>query len=438
MRVFHLKKLCNFLTLLIFSISLFLLLSFLASPARSLLQNPPSLAVFNEVWQNVNDNFYDPKFNGIDWKTLREKYEPFVRQTKSLDEASPVINQMLSELNTSHTRFYTKSEPAYYQLLGIFDNGSFLKEIKKVFPDGKLEYTDIGVFTKEINGKIFISAILDGSPAAQAGLKVGDQILTIDDNKYQPIESFVDKADKEVKISIQRSVESESIETITVIPKKLNPKTIFLEAMRASLEIIKRDRQNLGYVHIWSYAGDQYQELLTQELIYGKLKEADGLILDLRDGWGGASPDYLSIFTAKVPSLTQVSRRGRSTTEYQWKKPVVLLVNQGTRSGKEILAYGFQQYDIGSVIGTKTAGAVVGGSPFLMQDGSLLYLAVVDVFVNGERLEGKGVIPNIEVPYPLEYARGKDPQKDKAIEVLVEALKKQSGAARSRPLDYAD
>jgi carboxyl-terminal processing protease len=396
------------------------------------------LAVFNEVWQNVNDNFYDPKFNGIDWKTLREKYEPFVRQTKSLDEASPVINQMLSELNTSHTRFYTKSEPAYYQLLGIFDNGSFLKEIKKVFPDGKLEYTDIGVFTKEINGKIFISAILDGSPAAQAGLKVGDQILTIDDNKYQPIESFVDKADKEVKISIQRSVESESIETITVIPKKLNPKTIFLEAMRASLEIIKRDRQNLGYVHIWSYAGDQYQELLTQELIYGKLKEADGLILDLRDGWGGASPDYLSIFTAKVPSLTQVSRRGRSTTEYQWKKPVVLLVNQGTRSGKEILAYGFQQYDIGSVIGTKTAGAVVGGSPFLMQDGSLLYLAVVDVFVNGERLEGKGVIPNIEVPYPLEYARGKDPQKDKAIEVLVEALKKQSGAARSRPLDYAD
>jgi carboxyl-terminal processing protease len=50
----------------------------------------------------------------------------------------------------------------------------------------------------------------------------------------------------------------------------------------------------------------------------------------------------------------------------------------------------------------------------------LLYLAVVDVLVDGERLEGKGVIPDIEVPSPLEYAQGKDPQLEKAVEVLLE------------------
>jgi carboxyl-terminal processing protease len=326
---------------------------------------------------------------------------------------------MLSELNTSHTHFYTKFEPAYYQLLGIFKDG-FWKETKKFFPNGNLEYTGIGVFTKDINSRTFVAAILDGSPAAKAGLKVGDLVLAVDGNKYQPIQSFVDKVDKEVEVAIQRTPELDTIKKITVIPKKLNPSTVFLDAMRKSIEIIERDGRKIGYIHIWSYAGEQYQQLLEEEIAFGKLKEADSLILDLRDGWGGANPNYLNIFTEKVPIMTQVRRDGtRTNLDFQWRKPVVMVVNNGTRSGKEILAYGFKQYEIGKVIGTKTAGAVVGGRPFLLQDGNLLYLAVVDVFVNGERLEGKGVTPDIEVPFQLEYAQGKDPQKEKAVEVLV-------------------
>ena len=429
MRVPRLKKISRLFATISISILVFLLLSFLASPARSTFKEAQKFAVFEEVWQTVNDNFFDPKFNGVDWKAVRKKYEPSVKQAKSLDEVSVVINRMLSELNTSHTHFYTKFDTGYYQLLGIFNAGSW-KEIKKFFPDGNLEYTGIGVFTKDINGKTFITAILDGSPAAKAGLKVGDEVLAIDGNKYQPIQSFVDKADKEVEISIQRTSDPKTIKKITVIPKKLNPNTVFLDAMRTSSEIIKRDGRKVGYVHIWSYAGDQYQQLLEEEIAYGKLKDADSLILDLRDGWGGATPNYLNIFTEKVPIMIQVRRDGtRTTLDYQWRKPVVMLVNNGSRSGKEILAYGFKQYKIGQVIGTKTAGAVVGGRPFLLQDGNLLYLAVVDVFVNGERLEGKGVTPDIEVPFQLEYAQGKDPQKERAVEVLVEAVRNQEGAA---------
>jgi carboxyl-terminal processing protease len=99
-----------------------------------------------------------------------------------------------------------------------------------------------------------------------------------------------------------------------------------------------------------------------------------------------------------------------------------MVVNNGSRSGKEILAYGFKKYGLGKLIGTKTAGAVVGGSPFLLEDDNLLYLAVVDVWIDGERLEGKGVIPDIEVPFPLEYAQGKDPQFNKAVDVLLKQL----------------
>jgi carboxyl-terminal processing protease len=416
---------------LIIVVALSLLMIFLPVSLKvSSAKDSQYINTLSEVWQEVDENFFDPKFNGVNWKAKREEYEERIKPAQSIEEASVVINQMLGELNTSHTRFYSRLEPAYYQLLGVFDRGDFAQEIAKLFPDGKLEYTDIGIFTKDINGKTFITAILDGSPAAKAGLKVGDAVLMVDGKPYQPIQSFVDKADREVKISIQRTPDAKSIEDITVIPKKLYPNTLFLEAMRESIKIIERDRalpgaksdrQKIGYVHIWSYAGDQYQQLLGDEIAYGKLKDADSLILDLRDGWGGANPNYLAIFAEKVPVLTRIPRDGiKRNLDYQWRKPVVMLVNNGSRSGKEILAYGFKKYGLGKVIGTKTAGAVVGGSPFLLNDGNLLYLAVVDVLVDGERLEGKGVIPDIEVPFPLEYAQGKDPQLERAIDVLLQ------------------
>jgi carboxyl-terminal processing protease len=399
-----------------------LLITFLVLPAVSRLTEP-EIAVFDQAWQTVNEQFFDPKFNGIDWKATRSKYRPLVAQARSTEAAADIINQMLSELQISHTRFYTNSEPAYYQLLGIFKSDALWRQLRKFFPDGKVEYPGIGILTQEINGQTFVSAILDGSPAESGGLRVGDRLLSAEGKPYQPIQSFVGKVGQAVKISIQRTPNRNSIQTITVTPKQLDPTQLFLEAMRASTDVIERDGKRIGYVHIWSYAGDRYQEQLERSLIYGDLRTADALILDLRDGWGGAIPEYLNFFTAKSPTLTQIERNGtRTDLDYRWRKPVVMLVNQGSRSGKEILAYGFQQYNIGPVIGSKTPGAVVGGRAFLMQDGSLLYLAVVDVLVNGERLEGKGVIPDIEVPFQLAYAQGADPQKQKAIEVLLQRL----------------
>jgi carboxyl-terminal processing protease len=414
------KKILALIALIVLSILLILF----SQPQNLLLaRESPYLTTLNEVWQEVNDHFFDPSFNGVNWKAKREEYENRLKPVQSLGEASVVINQMLSELKTSHTHFYTQQEPAYYQLLGIFNRGSFRKELQKIFPNGKLDYTGIGIFTKDINGKTFISGILEGTPAARAGLKVGDEVIAVDGKAYQPIQSFLDKAEQEVKVSIQESPDPKSRKDVTVIPKKLNPDTLFLEAMRQSIKIIERNSKKIGYVHIWSYAGDQYQQLLVEEIGYGKLKDTEGLILDLRDGWGGAEPNYLNIFNKQVPGLTQMARDGvKRTIDLQWKKPVVMVVNNGSRSGKEILAYGFKKYGLGKLIGTKTAGAVVGGSPFLLEDDNLLYLAVVDVWIDGERLEGKGVIPDIEVPFPLEYAQGKDPQFNKAVDVLLEQL----------------
>jgi carboxyl-terminal processing protease len=203
-----------------------------------------------------------------------------------------------------------------------------------------------------------------------------------------------------------------------VVPEAIIPAKLYYEAMKESARIIESHGRKIGYIHVWSYAGDQYQDLL-EEMVTGKLAGADALVLDLRDGWGGASPEYLGIFNTKVPLITEIGRDGKKAAmETQWRKPAVMLINEGARSGKEILAYGFRKYGFGKLVGTKTAGYVMAGRPFILGSGNMLYLAVAGVLVDGERIEGVGVAPDIEVPMPLEYTHGKDPQLDKALELL--------------------
>ena len=384
---------------------------------------PPEtgLAVFDEVWRNVRDYFYDPTLRHLDWAAVRERYRPLVAAAAD-EERSAVINRMLDELAASHTRYYTPADPAYYQLLDIFA-GPLRRELRRVFPDGQVMYPSIGIFTQRIADKTFISGVLDGLPAAKAGLRVGDELLAADGTPYHPIRSLTAKVNQEVTLQVQRS-RGEPPHDVVVVPQQTKPNEAFLKAMQESARVIHTRGAAIGYIHVWSYAGQQYQRLLEHEIFSGTLKEAEALVLDLRDGWGGAQAQYLDLFNTQGPTVTVVDRHGGvSVTNGKWRKPVVMLVNGGTRSGKEILAYGFKKYGLGEVIGTRTAGAVLAARAFLLSDGSLLLLAVNDVFVDGQRLEGAGVTPTLEVPFPVEYAQGKDPQLERALELLSRSVR---------------
>jgi carboxyl-terminal processing protease len=206
---------------------------------------------------------------------------------------------------------------------------------------------------------------------------------------------------------------------VIVVPEQIRPNKAFLTAMEESVRIIESNGVKIGYIHIWSYAGGRYQQALERELSSGRLKEADALVWDLRDGWGGAESEYLHLFTGRAPVTTLINRDGlKSVANVSWRKPVTMLINGGTRSGKEILAYGFREYGVGELIGSRTAGAVLAGRAYLLRDGSLVLVAVADVLVDGRRLEGVGVMPTISVPFQLPYAQGHDPQLDRAVEVL--------------------
>jgi carboxyl-terminal processing protease len=374
------------------------------------------VSTFESVWQTVHDHFYDPRHSGLDWPAVRERYLPDVQRATSQDSLARIINTMLSELRASHTRFYTPDEPEYYQLAEIFSGVLRRRGLQRAFPEGRVSYPGVGIISRpEASGRNTITAVIDGTPAQQAGLRAGDEIVAADGTAFEPVGSFRGKVGEPVVLEVQRGG---SVVQIPVRPVDLEPTKMFLHGLESSARVIESNGRRIGYVHIWCYAGSIYQRALERLLSQGALKDADALIWDLRDGWGGAQPEYLDLFNARAPTMQVTDRSGRSEfVNVKWRKPVAMLINGGTRSGKEVLAYGFKKYRLGELIGTRTEGAVLAATAFLIGSG-LLLLAVEDVRVDGERLEGVGVTPTIEIQAGGVSAVSEDPQLSRAVAVL--------------------
>lgn len=397
-----------------------------AWPARAETASQPEAASagsnqadFDQVWELVRDRFYDPRLNGLDWQEERARFRPQAASARSREDAATAINAMLGKLGASHTHYYTPDEPAYYQLADIFAGWLEHHGLDRIFPTGGVSYPGIGVFTEADNqGRMFVTGVIDGAPAHGAGILVGDEILSADDRPFQPVASFRGKVGGAVSLQIRRVSGATPI-AIKVSPSDLHPNEMFLHGLKDSARVIVSDKTKIGYVHVWSYASRRTQSALEDLMAEGPLTEADALVFDLRGGWGGAQPQYLDLFNPRSPTMQVKDRNGETGfVDVKWRKPVAMLINEGTRSGKEVLAYGFKEYRLGELIGHRTEGAVLAATAFLIGDDGLLLLAVEDVLVDGQRLEGVGVTPTIEVPFDWRYAAGGDPQLDRAVQVL--------------------
>jgi carboxyl-terminal processing protease len=245
--------------------------------------------------------------------------------------------------------------------------------------------------------------------------------VSVDDRPFRPVDSFRGKIGQPVALQIRRASGATPI-AISVSPADLHPNDMFLRGLKASARVIASRGAKIGYVHVWSYASPRIQSALEDLIAEGPLKDADALVWDLRGGWGGAQPQYLDLFNPHAPTMRITDRNGATALiDVKWRKPVAMLINEGTRSGKEVLAFGFKEYRLGELIGHRTEGAVLAATAFLIGDDGLLLLAVEDVLVDGRRLEGVGVTPTIEVPFDWRYAAGGDPQLDRAVQVLAGA-----------------
>jgi carboxyl-terminal processing protease len=348
---------------------------------------PAAPPLIDEVSRLVSDHFYDPAAVERVWAQARPAHTAALPADATSEGVAAALDAMLAELGASHTKHYTPTELAYYELLDIFARDEFRPRLRTLFPGGRIAYTGIGVVSRTLEGRVFLAAVYHGGPAAHAGLLVGDEIVSADGAPFDPIDSFDDKAGVPVRLEVRR-VEAGPTFPVEVVPRRIQPNEFFLSAMRASVRVIEREGRRWGYVRIWSYARRQYHHVLIEELAEGRLKDVDGLVLDLRGGWGGAQPEYTELFVGGAPIMTYVGRDGHEGfASFRWRRPVVVLVDEGTRSGKEVVTYGLKRQGV-RVVGTRTAGALLAGRGFLLSDGSLLVLAVADVRVEGERLEG--------------------------------------------------
>ena len=380
------------------------------------------LVKFDRIWQTVDQHFYDADFNGVDWEKARQEFAPHAEACHDLEQLAQVANRMLASLRTSHTRFYTRDDVEYYFLASLFQRTYPPELVAELFYGGEVRYVGIGLLTKKLNNGFRVVGVLDGGPAATAGLRRGQVVLTANGMAFHPLRSFAGRAGESVELLIREGSDGVT-RALTVIPEWIAPQKMMMEALEASLRVIQREEHRIAYAHMWSYAGAALHERLRQEIAEGTFHDADALVLDLRDGWGGASPEYINLFNHQVPQLSYFNREQAGVTMgAQWRKPVALLVNERTRSGKELLAHAFRAHEIGPVVGMRTSGAVTAGRFFLFEDGTGLYLAVRGIEVDGEVLEGQGVAPTHPVPWPLDRDPTTDPQLERATQLLTEQI----------------
>ena len=376
---------------------------------------------FDRVWGTVDEHFYDPEFRGVDWNACRERYRAEALNSGNMAQLAAVVNRMLNELQTSHTRFYTVDDPEFFFLVSLFREVYSPELLEELFPDGKIRYAGMGAFTRLLDGEYYLTGVIPGYPAAKAGLARGQRLVSVNGRPFHPIRSCIDGVGKSLKVVVQ--VGPEQQRRVELEPVWIEPQQLMMDGLVRSMRLVAHGEHRIAYARLWSYAGQAFHDRLCHELFHGQLRDGDALVLDLRDGWGGASPRYVNLFNPHVPQLRYRQRDGTVVTaDTQWRKPVALLTNGGTRSGKELIAHAFRKYDLGPIVGTQTAGAVTAGRFFLFPDGSGLYLAVSGVEVDGEVLEGTGVSPTIAIGWPLPYGPSEDPQLRKALQTLTKAL----------------
>jgi carboxyl-terminal processing protease len=406
---------------------------------------------FDKVWTTVNDEFWDPKFSGVDWQAARARYRDEALAAPDHEAFALIVNKMLAELKTSHTFYLTKWDQDFYTLqaalvsdqmreLNTCDPAVVVKENPGRFAlGGNPHRCGIGLVTHQIEGQHYVAAVLRGSAADKAGVKLGDCLLEADGLPFHPIKAFEGKAGQQVSVTVQTGP-GQSTKKVVVVPTDQEEKSLFETDSHASVQLLNRGNHRFGYVRLW-WLGGASMRMALRECI-NQSEKLEAVIIDLRDGFGGGIVvDYTDPFMrgelGDVTTVTQM--RGRTiTSNVRFAGPVVVLINGGSRSGKEVLAYYFQKTGRGLLVGEATAGAVSGGRWKLISDDSLLYCCAAMIEFNGQRLEGKGVQPDVLVPFDIRFAAGKDLQLERAQDELlerVESATKPSSAGNGRRED---
>ena len=359
---------------------------FLNNSAEATVLNNSYKEVIDHVWQIVYRDFLDSngKFQKSNWINLRK--EVLSKTYSDSNEAYDAIRDMLSNLDDSYTRFL---EPKEFNQMRIDTSG---------------ELTGVGiqiVKDKESDDLIIISPI-EGTPAFDAGIKARDKILSIDDistegmNIEDAVKLIRGQRGTKVKLEILRGSQS--------FFKTLSREKIEIKSVSSKVNQTKNGL-SIGYVRIKQFNANASKE--TRDAIKDlETKKVAGYVLDLRSNPGGlleSSIDISRHFINKGVIVSTVSKDGLKETkkgngQALTKKPLVVLVNEGSASASEIVSGAIKDNKRGKLVGKKTFGKGLVQSMRTLVDGSGLTVTVAKYLTpNGTDINKSGIIPDIEV-----------------------------------------
>ncbi len=351
-----------------------------------------SLEVFDKAASIVSSDFYNQdKLKVVGWERLVIEARSRLSATSNTNDLSGITNQLLAHLQASHTRFLSYADQEFWILRAIFAG-----EID-AFP-----ISHIGAIFQEINGKWLVRNVLEESIAQKVGLLPKDEIVSASGAPFEPVLSFQD-TNKTLDLFVQRDGIIEPLR-VMVTPQKESFQRSFLKASRASFRYIDSKGKKFAYFHLWAGTHPDFNNALD-EAAKDAAQKSDFFILDLRDGVGGAyPPETLKSFMSE---------------QAVYNKPMAALINRGTRSGKEWVAYVLKESGRATLVGSKTQGAVLPGRLYSLEPEKYdLFLAVKPAADSPEipPLEGIGVTPHVEVD--TLYSPNCDPVLTVAINVL--------------------
>jgi len=427
---------------------------------------------FEIVWKTVNERFFDPTFGGVDWQKVRERYAPLVAGASSDQEVHRLLQQMINELHQSHfviipreaiPRLIPKRKRPAADGSGERDDEEILEELEddeSTTPLDRLGYklterlsTGIGIDLRVIKGMAVITHVEPQSAAARARLHPGFVIKSVDGRSVADVISHFENNSTfksvfrgELPLIILGAFingERRSPVRLTYLDgrNRILTKSITREKLKGEMapglgnlpalftEFESRVLAGgIGYIRFNAFMPS------VMKKVCGALRaqrNAPGLILDLRGNQGGLL-GMISGMSGLLESEPIVIGRMQSRSgggamlaypqRSPYAGPIVILVDSATQSAAEMFASALQANGRATIVGEKSAGNTLPSAIVKLPTGALFQYGFADFkTVNGDRLEGRGIIPDINVELTRRnLLAGPDPQMKAALKKIRE------------------
>ena len=388
--------------------------------------------IFDEVWRRFRDYFYVENMHGYDWTGLGEQYRPLLRHVGHRSDLNYLISEMIGELNVGHAYIaggdWQAPERPDVALPGArfeLDAASNRYRIAKI-------YRGHGAEPKY------------RSPLRALGLDVGegDYVLAVDgeelDGDDNPYRLLRYKADHPVALLVNDRPSLEGAREVTFEPVTSENDLIYLDWVAGNRERVdEMTGGRVGYIHIPDMGSDGIYEFI--KYFYGQRRK-DGLVIDVRNNGGGNVSEMIierlrrELLAVTYPRNTEHADPYPGTV---FHGHLVCIINENSASDGDIFPAMFKASNLGPVIGKRSWGGVIGitGRGTLIDGGSVSVPEFGFVGADGEWvIEGYGVEPDIEVDQdPKAVLEGRDPQLERAVEVVMEEIRENPMVIPPRP-----